>query len=153
MRIKKLVKKMHSILLSKDDHNRLKGLINKYESLDSLSVEFKGYIFGLKKKLNRAQILEGGDIKLIDTVTMNSSVRFKNLSTKEEKEYLIVYPKLECKNLGRISILSEIGVALLGHKKGDVVRIKRPNGEQYSVQILDIQSTSLEWIKRLEERC
>lgn len=144
---------MHSILLSKDDHNRLKGLINKYESLDSLSVEFKGYISGLKEKLNQAQILEGGDIKLIDTVTMNSSVRFKNLSTEEEKEYLIVYPQLECKNLGRISILSELGVALLGHKKGDVVRIKRPNGEQYSVQILDIQSTSLEWIKRLEERC
>ena len=144
---------MHSILLSKDDHNRLKGLINKYESLDSLSVEFKGYISGLKEKLNQAQILEDGDIKLIDTVTMNSSVRFKNLSTKEEKEYLIVYPKLECKSLGRISILSEIGVALLGHKKGEIVRIKRPNGEHYSAQILDIQSTSLEWIKRLEERC
>ena len=79
---------MHSILLSKDDHNRLKGLINKYESLDSLSVEFKGYFFGLKEKLNQAQILEGVDIKLIDTVTMNSSVRFKNLSTEEEKEYL-----------------------------------------------------------------
>jgi regulator of nucleoside diphosphate kinase len=129
---------MHSILLSKDDHNRLKGLINKYESLDSLSVEFKGYISGLKEKLNQAQILEDGDIKLIDTVTMNSSVRFKNLSTKKEKEYLIVYPKLECKSLGRISILSELGVALLGHKKGEITRIKKPNGEHCSVQILDV---------------
>lgn len=144
---------MHSILLSKDDHNRLKGLINKYESLDSLSVEFKGYISGLKEKLNQAQILEGGDIKLIDTVTMNSSVRFKNLSTKEEKEYLIVYPQLECKNLGRISVLSDLGIALLGHRKGSFVEIKELDGAKYKVQILDIRPTSLEWIKRLEERC
>lgn len=144
---------MHSILLSKDDHNRLKGLINKYESLDSLSVEFKGYISGLKEKLNQAQILEGGDIKLIDTVTMNSSVRFKNLSTKEEKEYLIVYPQLECKNLGRISVLSDLGIALLGYRKGSIVEVKELDGAKYKVQILDIQPTSLEWIKRLEERC
>lgn len=144
---------MHSILLSKDDHNRLKGLINKYESLDSLSVEVKGYFFGLKEKLNQAQILEGGDIKLIDTVTMNSSVRFKNLSTEEEKEYLIVYPQLECKNLGRISVLSDLGIALLGHRKESIVEVKELDGAKYKVQILDIQPTSLEWIKRLEERC
>ncbi len=144
---------MHSILLSKDDHNRLKGLINKYESLDSLSVEFKGYIFGLKKKLNQAQILEGGDIKLIDTVTMNSSVRFKNLSTQKKKEYLIVYPQAACKELGRISVFSDLGVALLGHKKGSIVEVKEIGIPKYKVQILDIQPTSLEWIKRLEERC
>jgi regulator of nucleoside diphosphate kinase len=144
---------MHSILLSKDDHNRLKGLINKYESLDSLSVEFKGYISSLKEKLNQAQILEDGDIKLIDTVTMNSSVRFKNLSTKEEKEYLIVYPQLECKNLGRISVFSDLGIALLGHKKGSNVEVKTSNGWEYKVQILDIILTSMDWIRRLEEQC
>lgn len=143
---------MPSILLSKTDYQRLKGLVAEFESV-TIGRMKQECILALKKKLSKVLVLELGDIDLIDVVIMNCSVKFNNLSTKEEKEYLIVYPKLECKSLGRISILSEIGVALLGHKKGKTVRIKRPNGEQYSVQILDIQSTSLEWIKRLEERC
>ena len=143
---------MPNILLTEIDYQRFKDLVVEFESV-TIGKRKQECILALRKRLSEARVLELGDINLIDVVTMNSSVRFKNLSTKEEKEYLIVYPKLECKSLGRISILSEIGVALLGHKKGKTVRIKKPNGEQYSVQILDIQSTSLEWIKRLEERC
>ncbi len=143
---------MPSILLSKIDYQRLKDLVIEFKSV-SIKKRKQEYILALKKILSKARILGLGDINLIDVVAMNSAVRFKNLSTKEEKEYLIVYPKLECKSLGRISILSEIGAALLGHKKGKTARIKKPNGEQYSVQILDIQPTSLEWIKRLEEQC
>lgn len=141
-----------NILLSEIDYQRLKDLVAGSESV-SIGKRKQECILVLKKKLSKDRVLELGDIDLIDVVTMNSTVKFKDLSTKEEKEYLIVYPKLECKNLGRISILSEVGVALLGHKKGEVARIKRPDSEYYSAQILDIQPTSLEWIKRLEEQC
>jgi regulator of nucleoside diphosphate kinase len=143
---------MPSILLNKTDYQRLKDLVAEFES-GAISNSRLECILTFKKRLSKARVLEPGDIDLIDVVTINSAVKFKNLSTREEKEYLIVYPKLECKNLGRISILSEIGVALLGHKKWEVVRVKKSNGEHYSVQILDVQPTSLEWIKRLEEQC
>lgn len=143
---------MPSILLSKTDYQRLKDLIAEFESV-TISKSKLGCISVLKKRLSKARVLEPGEIDLIDVVTMNCAVKFKNLDANEEKEYLIVYPKLEYKHLGRISILSEIGVALLGHKKGEVARIKKPNGEHYAVQILDVQPTSLEWIKKLEERC
>jgi regulator of nucleoside diphosphate kinase len=143
---------MPSILLSKADYQRLKDLVAEFES-GTISKGRLECISVLKKKLSKARVLEAGDIDLIDVVAMNSSVKFKNLSTKEEKEYLIVYPKLECKNLGRISILSDIGVVLLGHKIGEIVRIQKPNGGQYPVQILNVQPTSVEWIKRLEEQC
>lgn len=143
---------MPNILLSEIDYQRLKDLVVEFESV-FIGKRKQECILVLKKRLSKARVLELGDIDLIDVVTMNSLVRFKNLSNKKDKEYLIVSPKLECKNLGRISIFSEIGVVLLGHKKGEVVRIKGPNGEHYSVQILDVQPTSLEWIKRLEEQC
>jgi regulator of nucleoside diphosphate kinase len=143
---------MHSILLSKTDYQRLKDLIAELESGD-MGKSAPECVPVLKKELSEARVLELGEIDLIDVVAINSSVKFKNLSTKEEKEYLIVYPKLECRSLGRISILSEIGVALLGHKKWEVVRVKKSNGEHYSVQILNVQPTSLEWIKRLENQC
>jgi len=149
---KKLNHAMPDILLSKTDYQRLKDLVAEFESV-TIGERKLGCILVLKKKLSEARVLEAGDINLIDVATMNSTVKFKNLSTKEEKEYLIVYPKLECKNLGRISILSDIGVALLGHKIGEIVCIKKPNGEQYSVQILDVQPTSLKWIESLERQC
>jgi len=126
---KRLNHMVPSILLSEIDYQRLKDLVAEFESV-TIGKRRQEYILALKKILSKARVFELGDINLIDIVTMNSSVRFKNLSTKEEKEYLIVYPKLECKSLGRISIFSEIGVALLGHKKGEVVRIKGPNGER-----------------------
>jgi len=143
---------MPSILLSEIDYQRLKDLVVEFESV-SIGKRKQEYILALKKKLNKARVLELGDVDLIDVATMNSSVRFKNLSSGEEKNFLIVYPKLECKSLGRISILSDIGVTLLGHKLGEIVRIKKPNGEQYSVQILNVHPTFLEWIKSLEGRC
>lgn len=143
---------MLSILLSEIDYQRFKDLVVEFESV-TIGKRKQECILVLKKRLSKGRILESGDINLIDVVTMNSSVRFKNLSTKEEKEYLIVYPELECKNLGRISILSEIGVALLGHEKGEIVRIKKPNGEHYSVQILDVQPTCTKWIEKLEKQC
>ena len=144
---------MLKILISKDDYKKLEDLINEYEKRTSLPIKTRGYISFLKEKLNKAQIIEAGDIKLIDLVTMNSSVRFKNLSIGEEKEYLFVHPKLEWKNLGRLAILSDLGVALLGHKKWEVVKMKKADGLNYEVRILDVQSTSQEWIEGLEEQC
>ena len=139
-------------MLSEIDYQRLKDLAAEFESV-SIGKRRQEYILALKKRLSKARVLELGDINLIDVVTMNSAVKFKNLSTNEVKEYLIVHPKLECINLGRISILSVLGVALLGHKKGEIIKAKNINGTDYKVQILDVQPTSREWIKRLEMQC
>jgi len=143
---------MPGILLSKDDYNHLKDLINTYESATKDSIT-QSYISWLKGKLKKAKVVAVYDIHLIDVVTLNTSVRFKNLSTNEVKEYLIVHPRIECLSLGRLSVLSDLGVALIGHKKGDLVNIRKVNGLNYKVQVLDIHPTSQEWIKRLEERC
>lgn len=143
---------MYKIFISKDDYNKLQDLIKGHAAQASLDTETRDYISALKEKLKIAQVVESWDIRLIDVVTMNSSVRFKNLVTGKEEEYLIVYPKLECKNLGRLSILSGLGVALLGHRKWEIVKVKKSNGSKYEVQILNIQPTPQEWIKRLEEQ-
>ena len=48
-------------------------------------------------------------------------------------------------------MLSNLGIALLGHKKGDTVEVKESDGSKYSVQVLKIQPTSELWIKKLEQ--
>ena len=148
---KKSTNAIHNILLSKVDYKALKDLINEYSA--SVDARIKKPILVAKEKLNKAKIYEPGDFRLADVVTTNSAVRFKNLSTKEDKEYLIVYPKLQCKELGRISILSDLGIALIGQRKGSTIEVKGLENQKYRVQIMDIQPTSLEWIKRLEEQC
>lgn len=144
-----------SILINKDDYERLRELIAKYGALPvcGKKEKEKAFVSLLHKKLKKAKILEISVLRLLDVVALNTSVRFKNLSTKEVKEYLIVHPKIECLSLGRLSVLSDLGVALIGHKKGEIVKVKNINGTDYKVQILDVQPTSQEWIKRHEMQC
>lgn len=138
-------------IIKKSDYGRIKELIIGYETGGFSDQQAKKRILFLKEKLNKAKKVDDAYPGLVDIVSLNSVVRFKNISTTEEKEYLFVYPKIECKELGRVSVLSNLGVALLGHKKGDIVEVKEFDRSKYSAQILKIQPTSEPWIKRLEQ--
>ena len=39
----------------------------------------------------------------------------------------------------KISNESPIGMAITGHKKGDIVSVKTPDGSAYDVEIIDIK--------------
>ena len=138
-------------IIKKSDYRRIKELIIGYEAGSFPDRQTKKRILFLKEKLNKAKKVDDASLGLVDIVYLNSAVRFKNISTAEEKEYLFVIPKIECKELGRVSVLSNLGIALLGHKKGDTVEVKESDGSKYSVQVLKIQPTSELWIKRLEQ--
>jgi regulator of nucleoside diphosphate kinase len=59
---------------------------------------------------------------------MNSEVYLRNLNTKEEIIYRLVFPEHADANQGWISILAPIGTALLGYRVGDVIEWKVPAG-------------------------
>jgi regulator of nucleoside diphosphate kinase len=54
-------------------------------------------------------------------VTMNSQVECLDLDTNETVTYTIVYPDDADIDKGKISVLTRLGVALLGAKEGDIV--------------------------------
>ena len=138
-------------VIRKNGCTKIKELIIGYKFRSLYNQQTKKLSLFFKKKLNKVKKVDDVFLGLDDVVCINSVVRFKNISTAEEKEYLFVYPKIECKELGRVSVLSNLGIALLGHKKGDTVEVKEFDGSKYSVQILKIQPTSELWIKRLEQ--
>jgi len=64
-----------------------------------------------------------------DTVNIGSTVTIVEDGTDDEETYIIVGAAEANPSEGKISNESPIGSALLGHKKGDEVRVKTPNGD------------------------
>ena len=70
-------------------------------------------------------------------VGMGSTVRFRE-EENDEEVYRIVGPAEADPKAGRVSYESALGMALLGHKVGEEVEVKTPNGA-YRVRIAGIE--------------
>ena len=75
--------------------------------------------------------------KSTGVVAMGSTVRFEEDGEGEEA-YRIVGPTEADPKAGRVSYESALGKALLGHRVGDRVEVKTPNGS-YRVRIVGVE--------------
>jgi transcription elongation factor GreA len=87
----------------------------------------EGRIQYVENVLRSAAIIENSGST--DEVRMGSVVTIIEDGMDEEEAYSIVGAAEANPREGKISHESPIGSALLGHKKGDKVRVKTPNGE------------------------
>lgn len=112
------------IYITDSDKKRLKQLIRDARVFGS---EHEIYLEKLEGELNRGKVVKAKEIPK-DVITMNSKVRFKDLATREEMIYSLVFPDSADPDQNKISILAPIGTALLGYKVGDVIEWKVPAG-------------------------
>lgn len=112
------------IYITDSDKKRLKQLIRDARVFGS---EHEIYIEKLEGELSRGKVVKSKEIPK-DVITMNSKVRFKDLVTREEMIYSLVFPDSADPDQNKISILAPIGTALLGYKVGDVIEWKVPAG-------------------------
>ena len=120
-----------NIVISSQDADRLDDL------LDGLSVsEFPGKA-DLLAELERAEVVASEAIPPT-VVTMNSTVRFRVVSTEQEFEMTLVYPKDADGSGKTISILAPVGSALLGLSQGEEIEWPRPGGGAVQVRIEEI---------------
>ncbi len=112
------------IYITTKDADRLQQLTHK-------APEFTGNerfcLKMLADELLRAEIVDPLKIPR-DVVTMNSLVKFRDMTTREIFISSIVYPSEADFEKGRISILAPIGMALLGYRVGDIVEWPVPAG-------------------------
>ncbi|WHF52273.1 GreA/GreB family elongation factor [Chryseobacterium gotjawalense] len=73
-----------------------------------------------------------------DVVTVNCEVKVKNISTNEEEKYLFVQTNREKIKKGKYSILSPIGLAIVGNKVGDVINWPFEDGDK-KLEILGVE--------------
>ncbi len=74
-----------------------------------------------------------------DVVTINSQVRIKDFSNNQERNYQFVPAALEKMKKGKFSILSDIALATVGNKVGDVVTWPFKDGEK-KLEILSVEA-------------
>jgi regulator of nucleoside diphosphate kinase len=112
------------IIISKEDHERLESL---FSSGFAAAFDDKPYLQSLRGELDIAQIVSPDKVSP-DVVTMNSTVRLRDVRSKVVEAYTLVYPEDANIAEGKLSVLAPIGTAILGYRVGDVVRWQVPSG-------------------------
>ena len=91
----------------------------------------------LAGELRRAIVVEPKELPQ-HVVTMGARVRFKLDHSGETREATLVYPGFEDGLLGRISVLSPVGSALLGLREGETIVWNGLDDRQNSLTVLKV---------------
>ncbi|MDD3603818.1 MAG: nucleoside diphosphate kinase regulator [Kiritimatiellae bacterium] len=116
--------KNRKISITKFDFARLKELLAVANEFDRTRSDLKA----LAAELDCGHLVESKDVAAT-VITMNSRFKIRDLETKEEEEYTLVFPADADFEAGRISVLSPIGTALLGYSEGETVEWPVPAGK------------------------
>jgi regulator of nucleoside diphosphate kinase len=116
--------KTKGIFVTDNDRKRLESLLAS-EVADAIGP--KDHLRGLREELLRAHTVSSAGIPP-DVITMNSTVRLRDLDTDEVETYTLVYPRNADIWSDKLSILAPIGTAILGYRVGDVVSWPVPGG-------------------------
>jgi transcription elongation factor GreA len=81
----------------------------------------------LEGRLSEAQIMDDSKIPK-DEALLGATVTLKDMDSGEKIDYTLVSELEADFAQGKISVMSPVGQALLGHKKGETVEIEVPAG-------------------------
>lgn len=112
------------LLITADDRTRLWRMLG---ALRPYAYGNRSALDELEGDLLRARIVPPGAVPSI-VVTMNSTVRVRDLALDADETFRIVYPAYADPAAGRISVLSPLGAAVLGSRAGEVVEQPGPDG-------------------------
>lgn len=115
----------YKLIVSEKDHKVLVNLIRDTDTVDPIATKSK---MKLKEELKSAIILPS-DKMPADVVRINSVV---NLTTSFGKKtgLQLVLPHLADIQKGKLSVMSPMGTALIGYKKGAEVLWHFPKGDE-----------------------
>ncbi len=113
-----------NIIITSYDHERLESL---FISDFARAFSDKPYLQSLRRELDNATIVDREDVPS-DVVTMNSTVRLREMLSGDVATYTLVYPHDADIAKGKLSVLAPIGTAILGYRVGDQIRWPVPSG-------------------------
>jgi regulator of nucleoside diphosphate kinase len=88
----------------------------------------------LQAELDRADVVEPAQMPA-NVVTMNSTVQFELLETRQDFRLTLVYPRDIDGSTDRVSIFAPVGSALLGLSVGDELAWPGPGGKTMTVRV------------------
>ncbi|MGH8084957.1 MAG: nucleoside diphosphate kinase regulator [Lysobacter sp.] len=120
-----------TLLLSRLDCDRIEALLEDPRNADIDTS-------ALEAELARAQVVEPGQMPA-DVITMNSTARFRDEASGDEREMTLVYPTGADGSNDKVSILAPVGSALLGLRVGDTIEWPVPSGRTIRLRVLSIR--------------
>ena len=109
----------------------------EYDSAKEEQSFVESEIKDLEEKIMHAVIIDDGELSKHE-VSLGSTVKVLDVEFDEEAEFRIVGTTEADAAENRISNESPLGKALLGGKKGDVVKVPTPNGGTIEYKIIEI---------------
>lgn len=91
----------------------------------------------LNDELDRAQMCAPEDMPH-DVVSMNSQVRFRDLTTGEERVRTLVFPAPMTDSSTQLSVMAPVGAALLGLRTGSAIHWELPGGTSTHLEVLEL---------------
>jgi len=119
------------ITLGQSDFDRLTALSSAASDNFPAVAEF------LVREVSRARVLPDAEMAA-GIVRMGSLVAFADGVTGEAREATLVYPEHADVSVGKVSILSPIGAALIGLAAGQSIRFQTPAGGWRSLSVLAV---------------
>ena len=120
-----------ALVLSRLDCDRLESLLDQ-------PAQSGAQFDALRDELARAEVREPRDMPP-DAITMNSTARFRDETSGEERELTLVYPRDADGSPDKVSILAPVGSALLGMRAGQSIEWPLPGGRSTRLQVLEIR--------------
>lgn len=75
-----------------------------------------------------------------DAVRLHSRVTYRDGLTGQEREVTLVYPREEDAGLGRVSIMTPVGAALIGLRPGQKIEWKNRAGLSRALEVLKVEA-------------
>ena len=119
------------IVMSRLDYDRLEALL---EGAGERGVDTSS----LEAEMTRAEVVEPSQMPA-DVISMNSTARFRDEDTGEERELTLVYPRDANADTGHVSILAPVGSALLGLRVGQSIHWPLPGNRTATLRVLSIR--------------
>ena len=91
----------------------------------------------LNDELDRAQMC-APEAMPHDVVSMNSQVRFRDLTTGEERVRTLVFPAQMTDSSSQLSVMAPVGAALLGLRTGSTIHWELPRGASTDLEVLEL---------------
>lgn len=89
----------------------------------------------LNDELDRAQMC-APEAMPANVVTMNSTVKFRELKSGEIRTRTLVYPAQMTDSATQLSVMAPVGAALLGLRVGDSIHWELPGGASTDLEVL-----------------
>lgn len=119
--------------LTELDHVRLLNLLRRVARGDGSAPSWRA----IEDVLETSTLVPSRAVAA-DVVTMRSRVLLQDVQTGERSTLTLCYPEQADPALGRVSVLSPVGSALLGLRVGGVACWSGPSGHEKAAEVLAV---------------